>query len=211
MRGETLAFGDTAWVEVLREGSDDEMVLCYLAAELSSERFGAMVRAELDARDLPVSLLTDPDLADTRQNLKRKMVLAATRGYGEDREMFEHFPSSVVWTWVWLEPADLARVRYVDYSYWNELSNGTRVPLDAANNIAAGVEAFDVPNGRFLRAAEAVRRGQRLPLLILAGPTWDGLVCLEGHLRLTAYALARFPVGLECLVAASPALDRWAQ
>lgn len=187
------------------------MVLCYLAAELSSERFGAVVRAELAARDLPVSLLTGPDLADTRQNHDRKMVLAATRGYGEDREMFEHFPSSVGWAWVWLEPAELARVRYLDYDYWNELSNGSRLPVDAANNIVAGVEVFGVPNGRFLQAAEAVQRGQRLPPLILAGPSWDALVCLEGHLRLTAYALARFPVGLECLVGVSPALDRWAQ
>ncbi|WP_245790508.1 hypothetical protein [Streptomyces monashensis] len=43
------------------------------------------------------------------------------------------------------------------------------------------------------------------------GERQDDLVCLEGHLRLTAYALAGFPADIECLVGTAPARGRWAR
>jgi hypothetical protein len=42
-------------------------------------------------------LLTDPDLNDEQANQARRAVLAATRGYGEDRDLFERFPVEVNW------------------------------------------------------------------------------------------------------------------
>lgn len=36
-------------------------------------------------------------------------------------------------------------------------------------------------------------------------------MCLEGHLRLTAHALAGFPVDVECLVGTAPTMGRWTQ
>jgi hypothetical protein len=134
-----------------------------------------------------------------------------TRGYGEDREIFEHFPATVRWVRAWLTPAELAQVRYVEYSYWNEISGGSRLAADAARNIRAGVRPYGVSNQRFIRAARALLRGERFPPLILAGPADDDLVCLEGNLRLTAYALAGFPAGAECPAGTAPALGRWAR
>ncbi len=197
-------------MKVLRESSAEEMVACYLAGEITSERFGPAIRAELAARDLRYELLTDPGPSDETGNRQRRAMLAATRGYGEDREMFEHFPEDVPWVWARLNPPDLALVRYIEYSYWNELSGGSRLPIDAARRIETGVTVFNVPNGRFLRAADAVKQGAVFPPLILAGPSRDDLVCLEGHLRLTAYALARFPRELDCLVGVAAKLARWA-
>jgi hypothetical protein len=49
------------------------------------------------------------------------------------------------------------------------------------------------------------------PPLIFAGTAGDHLVCLEGHLRLTAYALAGFPTELDCLVGIDPTFARWAE
>jgi hypothetical protein len=49
----------------------------------------------------------------------------------------------------------------------------------------------------------------QFPPLILVGEKRDELVCLEGHLRLTAYALAGFPVDVECLVGTAPTMGRW--
>ncbi|WP_222432377.1 hypothetical protein [Leekyejoonella antrihumi] len=198
-------------MKVIRESSDDEMVAYYLAGELTSERFGEAIRAELAARHLPEDVLTRPDLGDENGNRARRAVLAATRGYGQDREMFEHFPDDVRWVWAQLMPAELARVRYIEYSYWNELSDGSRLSVDAARRIEKGVRVFGVSNDRFLAAAEAVKRGDRFPPLILAGPHDEDLVCLEGHLRLTAYALAGFPIPLDCLIGSAPALTRWTQ
>ena len=138
-------------------------------------------------------------------------MLAATRGYGEDRELFEHFPAEVNWVRAQLVATELARVRYIEYSYWNGLSGGSRLAADAARRIDAGMRPFGVSNERFRRAARALQSGERFPPLILAGPHYDDLVCLEGNLRLTAHALAGFPIEAECLVGTTPALARWAQ
>jgi hypothetical protein len=198
-------------MRVLAESSEEEMVASFLRGELSSDRFGPAIRDQLTAMGEPEELLTRPDLADPRGNEARAHVLAATRGYAEDRELFEFFPASVQWVRALLAPDELARVRYIEYSYWNEISGGTRLPIDAAQRIKAGIEAFGVPHDRLLAAASAVAQGGRFPPLILAGVQLGELVCLEGNVRLTGYALAGFPVEVECLVGTAPALGYWAQ
>jgi hypothetical protein len=198
-------------VRILGESSEEDMVSVFLQGELSSYRFGPAVRDALLAGDELEWLLTDPDVKDQRANQARRAVLAATRGYGEDRELFEHFPAAVKWVRAQLAATELARVRYIEYSYWNELSGGSRLAADAARRINAGVRPFGVSNERFRRAARALQSGERFPPLILAGPHYDDLVCLEGNLRLTAHALAGFPIEAECVVGTAPALERWAQ
>src|SRR6266545_4373443 len=108
----------------------------------------------------------------------------------------------------------LARVRYIDYDYWVELSGGTRLAVDAAPRIRAGVAPFGVASDWALGMAEAVADGARFPPLILvtSAPGSDReLVVLEGHARLTAFLLCpdRLPSELEVLVGASPAMTRW--
>jgi hypothetical protein len=56
-----------------------------------------------------------------------------------------------------------------------------------------------------------VERGERFPPLILVGSSYESLVCLEGHLRLTAYALAGFPSPVECLVGIAASMDAWSR
>jgi hypothetical protein len=146
-------------MRVLRESNADAMVACFLQGELSSERFGQGIRNALLVCGQPETLLTRPDLADQRANEARRALLAATRGYGEDREIFEHFPATVPWVWARLTAAELAQVRYIEYSYWNEISGGTRLAADAAKNIRAGVRPYGVSNQRFIRAARAAARG----------------------------------------------------
>ena len=109
-----------------------------------------------------------------------------------------------------LTPAELAAVRYMDYSYWIELSGGTRLPSDAAKRIKAGHRAYGIPNDGAIAAGQAAKAAVRFPPLILVGETNDNLVCLEGHLRLTAYALAGFPAAVECLLGTAPDMGRWA-
>ncbi|GIF00092.1 hypothetical protein [Paractinoplanes rishiriensis] len=198
-------------VRVIGDSSEDEMVACFLLGELTSRRFGAGIRRALAVVGESELLLTDPDLIDPAANRVRRELLGATRGYGENRDLFENFPGQVCWIRAVLTPEDLARVRYIEYPYWNELSAGSRLPSDAAKRIRSGIRVFGVSNRRFVAAARAVRRGQRFPPLILAGPRRDALVCLEGHLRLTAHALAGFPAEVECLVGTARAMDRWAR
>ncbi|WP_411122480.1 hypothetical protein [Streptomyces sp. x-19] len=191
--------------------SEDEMVACFLGGELSSRRFGQRLRSHLAAAGRTEQLLTRPDLSDAGANLTRRALLAATRGYGENRDLFENFPPHVTWTRALLTAREAAGVRYLASSYWVELSGGSRRPHDAAARITAGLRAYDVPNEPFVEAARALDRGERFPPFILVGERQDDLVCLEGHLRLTAHALAGFPTGIECLIGTAPAMGRWAQ
>jgi hypothetical protein len=112
-----------------------------------------------------------------------------------------------------ITPAELAEVRYIQYDYWDELSGGSRLAVDAAARIRAGVTPFGVPNNGTLEMARAVASGAQFPPLILATTDFGGdhLVVLEGHVRLTAFMLARdrLPPGLEVLVGSSPAMTRW--
>ena len=68
-----------------------------------------------------------------------------------------------------------------------------------------------MPNEPFLDAAQALIGGERFQPLILVAERQDNLVCLEGHLRLTAYALVGFPTDIECLIGTAPTMGRWAQ
>jgi hypothetical protein len=201
-------------MRILGESSEAEMIACFLRGELTSPRFGPGLRAALSAAGLTDRLLTDADLSDETENRARRNLLGTTRGYGQNRDVFDESfpaPADVHWTRAELNPTELAQVRYIEYSYWNELSGGSRLPIDAARRIRDGVRAFDVPNQRFLAAARAVARGERFPPLILAGRSYTDLVCLEGHLRLTGYALAGFPTDVECLIGTASTMGRWAQ
>ncbi|MFF4361238.1 hypothetical protein [Streptomyces sp. NPDC001604] len=198
-------------VQVLGMSSEDEMVACFLSGELSSQRFGNNLRSHLAAAGQADQLLTHPDLSDAGANFARRALLAATRGYGENRDLFENFPTQVTWTRALLSSDEAAGVRYLDYSYWVELSGGSRRPADAAARIKAGLRTFDVSNDPFVDAAQALLRGERFPPLILVGEREDNLVCLEGHLRLTAHALIGFPAELECLIGIAPTMGRWAK
>ncbi|MFB6888022.1 hypothetical protein ACFCX4_01735 [Kitasatospora sp. NPDC056327] len=198
-------------VRVLGISGEDEMVACFLSGELASPRFGRNLRSHLAAAGRTERLLTHPDLSDAGANRARRALLAATRGYGENRDLFENFPAEVTWTRALLSAGEAAGVRYLDHSYWVELSGGSRRPADAAARIRAGLRAFEVSNEPFADAARALLGGERFAPLILVGTRQDDLVCLEGHLRLTAHALVGFRSGFECLLGIAPTMGRWAK
>jgi hypothetical protein len=197
-----------------RPSSEAEMVALFLRTELSATRFRDALRALLERAGLPERVVTDPDLDDPAENQARWQLLTWHRDYGTRTGLFNGFPDDVCWEWMAITPAELARVRYIDYDYWVELSGGTRLAVDAAPRIRAGVAPFGVASDWALGMAEAVADRARFPPLILvtSGPGSDGeFVVLEGHARLTAFLLCpdRLPPELEVLVGASPAMTRW--
>jgi hypothetical protein len=196
----------------LRPCSEAEMVALFLRTELPSDRFGPGLRELLERDGVRERVVTAPDLGDDAENQVRLRLLTEHRGYGNRTELFEGFPADVRWQWMTITPAELARVRFIDYSYWNELSGGSRLAVDAAPRIRAGVAPFGVPSDRPLVLAQEVAAGARFPPLILVttGPGGDQVV-LEGHVRLTAFMLARdrLPPELEVLVGSSATMTRW--
>jgi len=196
----------------VRPSSEAEMVALFLRTELSSDRFGAEIQALLERGGAPENVVIAPDIGDDAENQVRMQLLTEQRGYGSRTDFFAGFPDDVRWQWMAITPAELAGVRYIDYSYWNELSGGSRLAVDAAPRIRAGVAPFGVPSDGLLGLAQEVAAGARFPPLILVTTGARGaLVVLEGHVRLSALMLARdhLPRELEVLVGSSATMTRW--
>ncbi len=177
-------------MKILRESSENEMILEFLKAESISERFSQKLKEAMEKLGFEEELITKADLQSELQNVQRKKLLGVFRGYGEGRELFERFPTRFTeWSLCSFSASDLENIRYIDYSYWNELSAGTGKPLAAAETIRKGIRIFDVSNARFLRAAEYIEGGGSFPKPFFITTDYESFVIVEGHLRMTAYAL----------------------
>jgi len=148
-----------------------------------------------------------PDRARTDENTYRRHLLGVYRGYQRNADVFTAMPATVRWYRGMITPAELAQVRYLNDDDWIELSGGSRRAADAAARIRHGIEACEVDNGGFWYLADALAAGAVFPELILVGVDEQGpLVVLEGHARLTAYALRP-----ECLPPTLPVLVGYAR
>lgn len=192
--------------------TENEMIAVFLQAEIVSERFGGEIAALLGRDKVDRRIVDAPNSQNVDENAYRKKLLGDFRGYGHNRGLFENFPHDVSWHRAALTRDELARVKYIDYSYWNELSGGSRLPAEAAKTVRAGKATFGQSTHGFLNAARALRNGARFPELILVGTALSaGLIVLEGHVRLTAYFLApeHIPDALPVIAGFSPDFARW--
>ena len=191
---------------------EEEMVGLFLRSEISSVRWRPRLLEILHELNCPVSLLEEPDVTRKEHNELRVRALARFRGYGQNRDLFENYPASIAWHWVLLDREELGRTKYVDYSYWNLLTRGSRRPMDAVQTIRNGTAIYGVSNQGFLEGAEAVRQGVIFvePILVAPDPGGD-LVILEGHARITAYALAGedAPQQIRVLLGLAPGFSAW--
>jgi hypothetical protein len=102
-------------------------------------------------------------------------------------------------------------ILYIDWDWWLHVSAGSRRPLDAAARIRAGeipgstVEEHE-PIAARLRSADPPSE-----LIVVTPPDHSRLVLLEGHFRLTAYALFPecLPDELEVFLGTSAEIGRW--
>ncbi len=177
-------------MRLLHAISDDEMVAVFLQTEVTSTRFGPIILTILrhDGRDRQI--IDQPDLSAADDNVYRRHVLGAYRGYRRDADVFTHVPDDVRWYRALATQAELAWVRYLNDAYWNELSGGSRLATDAVARIKQGVEPYGVSNAGLWSMAKALADGVSFPPLIVIGEDEHGpLVLLDGHARLTAYFL----------------------
>jgi hypothetical protein len=119
-----------------RPVTEAEVVLAFLRGELDSDRFGDDVKCAL-AEVGGLDLVQSPALDSELENRARERALSAVRGW-RDAGLFEGFPEEVEWYHGVLSPGELERVRFIDYSYWNELSAGSRRPADVLATLRAG-------------------------------------------------------------------------
>ena len=191
---------------------ESEMVALFLRSELKSERWADAIRKVLAARTLPDSLITNPDTSDAAANQQRAHVLGDFRGYKENRDLFSGYPEDVDWHQVLLERNDFGRLKYVDYSYWNEITDGSRRPHDAVDTILKGKKVYGVSNQPAIDGAESVRAGLAFdPIILVTTDVNSDLVILEGHSRVTVYALAGsdVPTTIRALMGLSQGFASW--
>ena len=196
----------------LKDITEDEMIAVFLKGEIDSHRFGDEIIRYLQKNNLNRKLIDKPDISSVQENDNRRSTMTHYRGYGTNIELFENLPENIHWQRMSLQKSELKDVQYIDYSYWNKLSGGSRSPFDAAGNIKKGIEIFNISNKQFLKAAEFVRMGDILPELILVSKDEQShLVVLEGHLRITAYMLAfdNMPNELEVIVGYADEITKW--
>ncbi len=199
-------------MNILRTSSEDEMISEYLRAEYRSERFSERIKEIMKELSLDESIISSADLNDTDENAARKKLLGEFRGYGLNRELFENFPNEIHWSLCNFVSRDLINIRYIDYSYWNELSKGTHSPLIAAQTIRDGIEIYNQSNAGFVKAAEFIKSCGKFSRPILLTSDLEHFVIVEGHLRITAFALVPECFNnVECFVGkcSSDDLKKW--
>lgn len=172
-------------MKVVKKSSGDEATLEWLKAELNSLRFSEDLHTALEALGYDENIITSADLDNEQENEIRWRILKSYRSW-LDRDF-----NNYQWEEVELSREEVSDLSYIDYSYWNELSNGTRKVGRAAMNIIAGKIVFNVPNDRFFSVAKLVEAGTTfLPIIIVSDQTNPSGEILEGHMRATGYVLA---------------------
>ncbi len=193
------------------------MIAEFLCQEYAHhERYGVRLDECLRLESVPGRRITHPDLDDPAANADRRRVFARYRGYGAGGYSYlTDFPATgVAWNWVALTPAELLQSKYIGYpgSTWMELSGGTRDPTVAARRIGAGYKASDPSTRLFIDLAAKLRAGLTVPpVMLVSADDGETRVILEGHTRITAYALApeAIPREVAVILGVSPDIANW--
>ncbi len=196
----------------IRDVSEDEMIAVFLQTELFSERFCEMLELHMQEEKVDRRIIQEPDWHNSSENVLRRNLLSVYRGYGQNRDCFVGFPANIRWERTRVSREELEQVRYINWEYWIELTDGSRMAIDGARNALAGKVVYDVSSERLVSMAAALRQGARFPPLILVARDAEAhWVVLEGHVRLTAYLMAPecIPADLEVIMGYSEQMADW--
>jgi hypothetical protein len=136
--------------------------------------------------------------------------LSSTARGVETRGLFDGFPERVDWFRASLTRHEILAIRYINWDWWLTITDGTRMPRDAAARVRAGLIAGVAPNEGDERIAQAAATN---PELVAVRAPGGPLVLVEGHVRLTAYALfpEHLPAELEIYLGESPRMAEWSE
>ena len=172
-------------MEVVRKSSENEMILEFLKGELNSNRFNSDLNDSLNKLNVDSNIISNGDLSNEDENSLRLKIMKKYRGY-PDSLLFENFPRILEWKLMKLDKEDINNIYYIDYDYWNVLSNDTSSPLEAVKNIMDGREIFDVSNKPFLDGVDYLKSNSFPPVILITCNDKRYLI-VEGHSRMTIY------------------------
>lgn len=172
-------------MKYLGKSSADEVVLEWLRAELGSTRFSGDLKSSLKHNRESEAVITSPNLNSRTENKARLSILL---GYSWlDFDLYKYS-----WQKIEFGQDDVRGLHYIDYSYWNELSENTREVGRAVQNVLDGKVVFDVPHDRFYDVANDFESGkEQPPIILISNSNSETSEIVEGHLRATGYVLAR--------------------
>lgn len=199
-------------MKLLSEITEHEMIAEFLKAEYSSARFGDKLKELLNKNNINHDLIKIPSIHNSSENVARKELFWEYRGYGKNEWIFENFPHDIKWFWAICSIEELKRVKYISYSYWDEITNWSRLALDGANTIKSWKTIFNQSNDGFWKCAEAVKKWTEFPPLILVtNKDEENIIVLEGHLRITAYMLVLdyMPENIPVIIGYSDDITAW--
>ena len=177
------------------------------------DRYGAHIDECLREEGVDPRHVTAPDLADPAANEERRRVFTRYRGYGAGMPSYlTDFPATGVrWSWMALTADEVLDSRLIQYLADHELAAGTRSVREAAHRIRNGQLASAFAE-RVRALADRLRDGLIVPPLVLVSADGGNTrVILEGHTRITAYALApeALPVESHVILGSSPEIAKW--
>lgn len=187
------------------------MVAVFLQTEINSSRFSTSILGILKRGSFDRKVIDCPNLNDKTENAYRSELLGEYRGYKRNKEIFVDFPDDIQWERVFLNRQNLEQIKYIDWDYWLEISDNTRLASEAAKKVRLGMIDEEEARG-YWSVSDALKEGLKLPELILVSKSKeDNLVLLEGHVRLTGYLLMPeyLPRELSAIVGHSERMDEW--
>ena len=186
------------------------MIAVFLKAEIDSERWGNRLLELLDRDRRDEAILRRPNPNHADENGYRRALLDKTRGYEQRIGLFAGFPRDVDWRRASLERNEVLDIRFINWDWWLDISGGTRRPRDAARRIRAGqVTGANMDEDEKVALAAATNP----ELIAVTAPEAQTLVLVEGHVRLTAYALfpEHLPDELDILLGTSEQMMEWTE
>ena len=188
---------------------ESEVVLAFLKAEVDASRYGETVRGLLQGIGATREQLIDnADAGHALQNVLRRWLLTAYRGFETRQFLFLGFPTDVYWRRVELEPHELGRLKYPREVNWIRFSEETRRPSRLCERLARG-ELADDPGERVKAIQEKLKRGERFPELVAADGQNGDLILFEGCSRATAYVGLNWPEKIPMFLASSQFMHGW--
>ncbi|MDO8537878.1 MAG: hypothetical protein Q7S21_03245 [archaeon] len=199
-------------MKTIRKISENEMIAEFLKAEINSSRFRKKILNKLKKDKKSKKIVLKPKLSNQKENQYREQLLEKVRGFRKNKDLFQNFPKSIVWEKVIIKKNELHKIKYINYSYWNKLSNGTRKPSQAAKSIEKGKKVFNVSNVKFYKILKKIKKGIKFPLMIFVAKSKKSkIVVLEGHARLTSYFLEpkHIPKIMQVIIGYSNGIGKW--
>jgi hypothetical protein len=200
-------------IRILDRVSEPEVIASFLRGELASDRWSGVLGELLAADRRSPSVVTSPDWDDPDENAYRDDLLDRHRAWLQREGLFGGFPHDVEWFRAALSRERVLSVLYIDWDWWLRISGGTRSPVEAARRIRNGEIPGSTAEWHEPIASRLRSEDPPPELIVVSMPDLLKLVLLEGHVRLTAYALfpEYLPDCLDVYLGVSDEMERWSE